>query len=125
MADKIIIHDLRIECIVGVFEDERTRTQPVLLDIELEVDAAEAAAREDLEGLLDYYRVTNEVRDLVIESRFKLIESMAEGVARLCTDRFGVANVRVRVKKPGALTDASHVSVEIERGAAVAGKGAR
>ena len=43
---------------------------------------------------------------------------MAERVADICLDSEGVARVRVRVDKPGALRFARSVAVEIDRFAA-------
>jgi hypothetical protein len=33
--DRILINELRVDCIVGVFEHERLRPQPLLIDLEL------------------------------------------------------------------------------------------
>ncbi|MBE3043071.1 dihydroneopterin aldolase, partial [Candidatus Bathyarchaeota archaeon] len=44
------------------------------------------------------------------------VEALAEDIARLCLRRPGVQKVAVKVEKPGAVTGAESVGVEIERG---------
>jgi len=44
-----------------------------------------------------------------------LAEALAADIARLCLEEPGVAGVRMRVAKPGALRFARSVGVEIER----------
>ena len=48
-------------------------------------------------------------------SRFYLVERLAEEIARVCVQEFGVPKVQVRVEKPGALRFARSVGVTIER----------
>jgi len=115
LEDRIAIRDLEVECVVGVFEEERNRAQKVYLDVEFAVDVAAAAGRQDLAGLFDYYRASHEIRDLVVEGRYHLIESMAEAVARYAIEELSVPEVLVRVKKPGALPEARQVEVRITR----------
>ena len=47
---------------------------------------------------------------------FQLVETLAEKIAGIVIDEFGVAWVRVKVNKPGAIRGARDVGVIIERG---------
>lgn len=115
MSDRIVIRDLAINCIVGVFEHERETPQVVRLDIEIDADAASVAKRDELGDGVDYFELARAIEALVVERRFRLIETMAEEVARLALDRFGVGEVLVRVKKPDAIANAACVEVEVRR----------
>ena len=46
---------------------------------------------------------------------FLLLETLAEYIAQLILNDFGVAKVRVRIVKPGILPDVAQVGIEIER----------
>jgi dihydroneopterin aldolase len=52
---------------------------------------------------------------MVEDSRYYLLEALAEAIAAVCLKHRGVKGVRVRVDKPGALRFARSVAVEIER----------
>lgn len=114
--DRVLIEDLRLEATIGIFEWERRIHQRLVLDLELATDAARAAASDDIADALDYKAITKRVRALVESSTWQLVESVAEAVATLLADEFGVRWVRVAVRKPGAVTGAKNVGVVIERG---------
>jgi hypothetical protein len=56
-GDRIFLHGLAVECIVGFIEWERRIKQTVVLDIELPVDCRKAAASDDVADTLDYKQV--------------------------------------------------------------------
>lgn len=121
MTDWVHLRDLRIDCIVGVEEGERERPQPLVLEVSVGLDLEEAAGG-DLGATVDYQALESEVRFLVEEGRWRLIESVAVVVLRhvLRPDGRGAAapaieRARVRVTKPEALGRAAVPSVEIER----------
>jgi dihydroneopterin aldolase/2-amino-4-hydroxy-6-hydroxymethyldihydropteridine diphosphokinase len=89
----------------------------VRIDLELATDVLRAARTDDIEAATDYKSISKCVLQLVRESSYGLIETLAEEIARICLREGGVSWVRVRVAKPGALRGARDVGIEIERGA--------
>ncbi|HEX4940278.1 MAG TPA: dihydroneopterin aldolase [Candidatus Kapabacteria bacterium] len=116
--DIVFIRELKIQTVIGVFEWERAIRQTVVLDLEMAADVARAAATDRLEDALDYKAVTNRVVQFVEDSRFQLVETLAESIATILRDEFGVPWLRLRVSKPGAIHGAKDVGVLIERGGA-------
>jgi dihydroneopterin aldolase len=114
--DTILLKDLRVTTIVGIWEWERRMPQTVSIDLELAADVRAAARCDRIEATVDYKAVTKRVIALVEESRFHLVESIAERVAELITSEFAVPWVRVTVLKPYAIRGARDVGVCIERG---------
>lgn len=115
--DTIFLRDLRIRTIVGVWEWERRLPQVVSVDLDMAADIRRAAASDELSDTLDYKAVSVRIKDFVAESRFNLIETMAEQIAAIVRDEFGVPWVRVAVHKPWAIRGARDVGIVIERGA--------
>lgn len=113
--DTIFLTELEIETIIGIYDWEREVKQTVSIDLELPVDAARAAASDHVDDSVNYKAVAKAVIALVQESRFQLIETMAEEIARLILNEHGVAWVRVSVSKPGAIRGSRNVGVRIER----------
>ena len=114
--DRIFLRDLRIQTIIGIYDWERETPQTVSIDLELATDVARAAASDDIADALDYKRIAKRVIAYVGASRFQLVETLAEGIATLLREEFGVSWVRVTVNKGDAIRGASAVGVEIERG---------
>lgn len=90
--------------------------QIVSIDLDMATDIRRAAGSDRIEDTLDYKAVTGRVKSLVADSGFNLIETMAERIAALIIDEFGVPWVRVAVHKPGAIRGSRDVGVVIERG---------
>lgn len=114
--DIIYLHDLKIDTIIGIFDWERRVKQSVTLDIDMGKDTRQAAASDNVAHTLDYKAVAKRLLDFVGNSEFQLVEALAEGVAHIVREEFGVVWVRVRVNKQGAVRGAHDVGVIIERG---------
>jgi dihydroneopterin aldolase len=115
-TDTIIVSDLRVDAVVGVWEWERRITQQVSIDLELATDIRRAAETDSIDDTLDYRAVAKRVSGFVAESRYQLIESMAEGITEVIMTEFSVPWVRIVVRKPGAVRGSRDVGVCIERG---------
>ncbi|KAA3627052.1 MAG: dihydroneopterin aldolase [Proteobacteria bacterium] len=114
--DTIFLHDLRVETIIGIYDWERTTPQTVSVDLEMAWDTARAAASDNIADTLDYKAVAKRLQAFVSESRFQLIETLAEHIATILRAEFGVSWVRVTLHKPGAVRGSRDVGVIIERG---------
>ncbi len=114
--DIVFISDLRIDTIIGIYDWEREVRQTVSLDLEMATDIRQAAATDDIQYALNYKAVSKRLIQFVGESEFLLIETMAEEVARIVREEFGVCWLRLRLNKGGVLRQASNVGILIERG---------
>jgi len=116
MSDRIFVQGLELYCVIGLQPWERQVKQKVRIDLTMETDCRPAAAGDDASVALDYKAVSKRVQQLVEESGFRLVESLAETIAAAVLAEFPRAeSVRVRLAKPGAVRFADAVGVEIER----------
>jgi len=113
--DKVFIEGLALEAVIGVYEWERTIRQRLVFDVEMDYDCGPAALDDDLARALDYSAVTATIERLVCASSDQLIETLAERVARALLSEFEIASVRLRLSKPGAVSGARNVGIEIVR----------
>ncbi len=114
--DIIYLNDLRIDTVIGIFDWERRIKQTVSFDLEMGADIRKAAASDHIDDTLNYKAVAKRLIRFVGESEFQLVETLAERVAGILLEEFGVPWVRVRVNKQGAVRGARDVGVIIERG---------
>jgi dihydroneopterin aldolase/D-erythro-7,8-dihydroneopterin triphosphate epimerase len=115
MTDQIRINGLFLRTIIGINDDEREHKQDVLIDLVLDVDTRPAARSDRIEDAVNYRTIAKQVIDLVENSRFFLVERMAEEIAALCLRDARVGRVKVRVGKPAALRFARSVAIVVER----------
>ena len=114
--DIVFLRGLRIETVIGIYDWEKKIKQPIVLDLEMGADVARAAASDRIQDALDYKAVSKRLKQFVSESRFELVETLAERCAGIIREEFGVPWVRLRLNKIGAVSDAADVGVVIERG---------
>lgn len=116
MKGTIHIVDLSILCIVGVLSHEREIPQSILLDVEIDLDLAPAVASQDVADTVDYATVARALTGFIREQRFFLVEALAEGACALVLERWpAVTRCKLTAKKPGALEEARHIAVVVER----------
>lgn len=110
----VFIRDLMLSCKIGVHRQEQSRTQRVCINLDLAV-RDERDLHDDLANVVCYERITNAVRAVVSGRHIKLLETLAEEIARICLEDARVRSARVRVEKLDIFPDATSVGVEIER----------
>lgn len=114
--DIVFINDLRIDTIIGIYDWEREVRQTVSLDLEMSADIRKAAETDDIQYALNYKSVAERLIGFIGGSEFLLVETMAEQVCQIVREEFGVAWVKLCLRKPGALRHSRDVGILIERG---------
>src|SRR5208283_5424908 len=112
----IFIHELRVDTRIGVYAWEQHLTQPLLIDLELELPSTKAFASDDFADALDYAAVVKRIQIFAADHPHKLLERFADALAELLRSEFGVPWVRVRVTKLAPVAGVKRVGVVIERG---------
>jgi dihydroneopterin aldolase len=119
VGDTVSIRDLRVSTVIGVYDWERKIEQTLTFAIDMAVDVARAAARDDVSDAVDYSAVAATVATVVREGKFQLIETATSRVAERILTSFPVGWVRVEVAKPIAVaaeTGSYTAVIAIERG---------
>lgn len=114
--DRVFIEGLEIETVIGIYDWERRIRQPLRFDLAMAFDNRVPAASDDIADTLDYKAVSKRLVEFVSQSQFGLVETLAERCAEIVMREFGVAWLRLKLSKPGAVRGASAVGVSIERG---------
>ncbi len=112
--DKLIVRGLVTQCRIGVTEAERAKRQTIRIDLELGIDAASAAALDDLRKAIDYARLVDVVRQQAESQPLCLLETLAERIASAVLDTFRPDYVLVRASKR-ALPGIEDAAIEIRR----------
>src|SRR5690625_4139396 len=100
MDDRVTLRNMQFYARHGVYGAERELGQRFEVDVDLFLDASEAAATDDLAKAVNYVDVYEFVKEVVQGEPFNLIEALAGAVADGVLERFPVDGVTVRVRKP-------------------------
>lgn len=114
--DLLFLRELKIETVIGIYDWERQVRQAVLIDLDMAADTGKAAQSDRVEDTINYKKIAKRLIAFVEASSFQLVETLAERVAGIVLEEFGVRWVRVTIHKPGAVRGSRDVGVVIERG---------
>lgn len=99
----------------GVLTDEQNLGGKFEVDVELRCDFSKGAQSDRLEDTVNYERVYDSIRTIVLEKKHLLIESLASTIGKTILEKFSlVQSVMVRVRKPGAPVKGVIDYVEVE-----------
>ncbi len=114
MSDHINIKGLRLVTRVGVPEEERAIPQSVEVNVTMTLSETFKGFDDKLEHTIDYYRVSQKLREVASKGERQLIETLAEELAAAVVAFEGVCEVTLEVEK-FILADCGSVSVAITR----------
>lgn len=113
--DKILLRDLRLNCLVGVPAWERSKRQEIFVNVVLFCEFSTAVKTDDVKDTVDYDGLSQEIQKTVEGREYCLLERLAEDVVQICVKDKRVRKVQVTVDKPGALKTTKSAAVEIIR----------
>jgi dihydroneopterin aldolase len=112
--DRIAIRDIVAHGCHGVSPGERERTQPLHLDLVIDVDLSRPAATDELADTIDYARVHGEIVEIVERHSYALLERLAAVILdRLFADA-RIVRAELSIAKP-RLLDGATPSVTLVR----------
>lgn len=100
MKDVILLQGIQVPAALGVTAAERRARRPVLLDVEVEGDLRSAGRSDRIGDTLHYKRIFEVVEDVAGNNEHKLVEALADRIARAVLGKFDVEAVTVSVRKP-------------------------
>ncbi len=112
--DKIVVNDIKVDCIIGVYSHERNNKQPLIINLELYYDFTMASASDNLEHSIDYDAITNKVYSYVAESKFQLLEALTKNILKILIVDYNCVKATVNIHKPQALKNGK-VSIHMSK----------
>ncbi|KTD61542.1 dihydroneopterin aldolase [Legionella spiritensis] len=111
--DSLTIKGLAASTRIGIHDWEQRIAQRLNIDLIIPADFSDC--QDDINKTIDYDRLCALVTKYVESNSFKLIETVAESVAALIKQEFGIHELTVRVNKPHAVKNAADITVSITR----------
>ena len=115
IMDKIILNDLKINAIIGIYAWERKILQTLTFDFEMDWDISMAATRDHINDTLHYGDMVNIIVEFVEKSRYQIIETLAEDLCGLLLEEFPIPEIQLTLSKPVALHGQNIAKIIIKR----------
>ena len=113
--DKIVLTDLRVDAVIGIWDWEKRNSQSISIDLEMQTDTKKISQSDSIEDALDYKAVSKRAKQFIQDSQFNLIETLAENLAQIILEEFNVQWLRLSISKPYAIRDSKNIGVCVER----------
>lgn len=111
----IRLHNAVFYAYHGVLTDEQNLGGKFEVDVDLHCDLAKGAKSDNLKDTVNYERVYDCIRTMVLDKNHFLLESLASSIGKGILKNFSkVISVTVRVRKPGAPVRGVIDYVEVE-----------
>jgi 2-amino-4-hydroxy-6-hydroxymethyldihydropteridine diphosphokinase len=114
-TDIVYVRDLQVPALIGIYDWERQIRQMINIDLEMGWDNRKAATTDDIKYTLNYKAASKMVMELVKNSDYQLVETLAERIAELLLDKMQIPWVKVTLGKPKAVSGSREVGVIITR----------
>ncbi|WP_419882638.1 dihydroneopterin aldolase [Peribacillus sp. B-H-3] len=113
--DKIYLNRMEFYGYHGVFPEENKLGQRFAVDVLAETDLSAAGNSDSLEDSVNYGEIYQVCKDIVEGMTFKLVESIAENIAKEMLLKFPkIQSVTVKVIKPDPPIPGHYQSVAVE-----------
>jgi len=106
----VFVRGLEVQAAIGVHDHEHGRTQPLILDVELQLGPRSV---QRLDDTYNYEEVVRSAGALLAEGHIGLVETFAERLAEALMGDPRVRRCRVAVAKPEALAEAAAAGCEV------------
>ena len=109
----VFIKDFIIQEIIGIHEHEKIKKQKIKFNIVISVDQNVLPDEEDIKSIVDYEKITNNLKNLAKNKKYNFLESLAEDSFKKIFEDKRINSVKIKIEKPEAIKNADSVGVEV------------
>jgi 7,8-dihydroneopterin aldolase/epimerase/oxygenase len=113
---RIFLKGFQVQASIGFHSHETLARQRIVIDVDLYIARDQAPiARDQIDEVLDYDFLRDEIKAITMNRHFNLQETLAEAIADRVLERPLVQLVRVQIQKPDVYEDCESLGVEVLR----------
>ena len=109
----VLIKNFIIHEIIGVHEHEKIKKQKIKFNIVIDVDQNVLPNEKDIKSIVDYEKITNNLKNLAKSKKYNFLESLAEDSFKEIFEDKRINSVKIKIEKPEAIKNAETVGVEV------------
>ena len=109
----VLIKNFIIQEIIGIHQHEKIKKQKIKFNIVIDVDQNVLPNEEDIKSIVDYEKITNNLKNLVKNKKYNFLESLAEDSFKKIFEDKRINSVKIKIEKPEAIKNADSVGVEV------------
>ena len=110
---EIAIKNLLLRTIIGFNEWERKKKQDLIINVTVEFDRKTAVETDSVQGSVNYKSITKKIIDAVENSKFNLIEKLADHLLGIIMEDEKVLTATVEIDKPHSVRFSESISAKV------------
>ena len=95
----IEIEDLKVDTIIGVFDEERLKPQTILISIKCQLDLDHNQDLDDIENCTSYSDIKKEIVTFVSASQYKTLEKLISELKKQLDNQFPIKIEKLEINK--------------------------
>jgi dihydroneopterin aldolase len=110
----IRIKNFKFKTTIGIHSWEKNIQREMILNVEIETDFNNARTSDFIGDTIDYDKIINDIKILISQQKFNLVEKMAEEIFQLIVRNKMVKNCKLELEKLGAIDGLESFSVVLK-----------
>ena len=95
----IEIEDLKVDTIIGVFDEERLKPQTILISIKCQLDLDHKQDLDNIENVTSYSDIKKEIVTFVSASQYKTLEKLITELKKQLDNQFPIKIEKLEINK--------------------------
>ena len=95
----IEIEDLKVDTIIGVFDEERLKPQTILISIKCQLDLDHNQDLDNIENVSSYSDIKKEIVTFVSASQYKTLEKLITELKKQLDNQFPIKIEKLEINK--------------------------
>jgi FolB domain-containing protein len=95
----IKIKNIYCETVVGAYQSEKGRKQPLVISLKLEYDPGKSGETDNLEDTFNYHLLVDQVKKHIESTEFNLVEKAVEDIGKIALSFEKVKSCKVEAAK--------------------------
>ena len=95
----IEIEDLKVDTIIGVFDEERLKPQTILISIKCQLDLDHNQDLDNIENVTSYSDIKKEIVTFVSASQYKTLEKLITELKKQLDNQFSIKIEKLEINK--------------------------
>lgn len=96
----IKVKNIKCETEIGVYDSEKGKKQPVLVNLRIDYDEGISPKTDKVEDTINYHTIVDEIRNHINNNKFGLVERVLEDLGKIVLAHKKVKSARIEVSKP-------------------------
>ena len=110
---KVIITDLVFNTSIGIHDFEKEKEQQIKFNIEIDINPSLKPSENDLNSIVNYENIIDNVKTLTKKKHYNLLETLAEDIFSDLFKNKNIIKIKLRIEKPKIIKNTSSVGIEI------------